>query len=193
MFKQLVLARYEEDLAWVMENNLMPITKIYNKGSELPPEYTNVVKLPNIGREAHTYLIHIISNYENLADVTYFCQGHPFDHSLNFVQKLNNLEINKFTPLGDFPHRIYKDYLHDESMYDKSLPLIASTLNLTSSLPNVYDFDGGAIFAVPKKNILDRPLGYYVEAINFFDLDTSSPAAHSLERLWQFIFSLKAC
>ena len=192
MEKQLVLARYEESLDWVIENDLLHKTKIYNKGSDLPSKFTNVTKLSNVGREAHTYLHHIIFNYDKLADFTYFCQGNPFDHSLKFVEKFNNLDINNFTYLGDFSHKIYKNYLHDESVYDKSLPLVASTLNLTSFLPNVYEFKSGAIFAVPKKNILDRPLAYYEEAISFVDSDISPPAAHAFERLWEFIFSFRA-
>lgn len=192
MVKQLVLARYEENLDWVIENNLLNKTKIYNKGSDLSSKFINVTKLSNVGREAHTYLHHIIFNYDKLADFTYFCQGNPFDHSLKFVEKFNILGINNFTYLGDFSHKIYKNYLHDESVYDKSLPLVASTLNLTSFLPNVYEFKSGAIFAVPKKNILDRPLAYYEEAISFVDSDISPPAAHAFERLWEFIFSFKA-
>ena len=188
MLKQLVLARYEEDLDWVIENNLMPDTKIYNKGSELSTKYTDVIKLPNVGREAHTYLSHIISNYEDLAEVTYFCQGHPFDHSLNFVEKFNDLEITKFTYLGDYSHTIYKDYLCDETVYDKNFPIVADTLDLTSLLPNVYEFKRGAIFAVPKQAILDHPLNYYRKAIKFVDSDSVGVAAHSFERLWEFIF-----
>jgi len=192
MEKQLVLARYEENLDWVIENNLVDKTKIYNKGSDLPSKFINVTKLSNVGREAHTYLHHIILNYHKLADFTYFCQGNPFDHSLNFVEKFNNLEINKFTYLGDFSHKIYKDCLYDENMYDKSLPLVASTLSLISFLPNEYEFKSGAIFAVPKKNILDRSLAYYEEAISFVDSDISAPAGHAFERLWEFIFSFRA-
>lgn len=192
MVKQLVLARYEENLDWVIENNLLNKTKIYNKGSDLSSKFINVTKLSNVGREAHTYLHHIIFNYDKLADFTYFCQGNPFDHSLKFVEKFNILGINNFTYLGDFSHKIYKNYLHDENVYDKSLPLVASTLNLTSFLPNVYEFKSGAIFAVPKKNILDRPLAYYEEAISFVDSDISPPAAHAFERLWEFIFSFRA-
>eukprot|EP01038_Epipyxis_sp_PR26KG_P013361 gene13361-17920_t len=42
-------------------------------------------QLSNVGCESHTYLNHIISNYEQLADVTYFTQGHPFDHAPDFL------------------------------------------------------------------------------------------------------------
>ena len=33
------------------------------------------INLPNIGREAHTYLYHIINNYDNLADINVFLPG----------------------------------------------------------------------------------------------------------------------
>merc|ERR1719248_86361 len=37
-----------------------------------------VQQLPNVGRESHTYLHHIVDNYENLANWTVFTQaGEP--------------------------------------------------------------------------------------------------------------------
>jgi hypothetical protein len=50
---------------------------------------TRVLNLPNVGREADTYLRHIVQNYEGcLADVTVFCQGNPFEHSPDFLKLL---------------------------------------------------------------------------------------------------------
>ena len=69
---EIVVARYNEDLKWLEPYS--SITTIYNKGSE--SEYaTNSINIPNVGRESHTYLYHIINNYENLADRTIFFQG----------------------------------------------------------------------------------------------------------------------
>jgi hypothetical protein len=72
---QLVLARYREDVSWAEELSAI----VYNKGPELK---TNLpcVRLENVGREAHTYLHHIVSNYDNLAEFTLFCQGSVSDH-----------------------------------------------------------------------------------------------------------------
>ncbi|MGL1148113.1 hypothetical protein ACSTLH_00765, partial [Vibrio parahaemolyticus] len=36
--------------------------------------------LPNVGREAHTWIHHIIERYETLSPYTLFLQGNPLDH-----------------------------------------------------------------------------------------------------------------
>lgn len=85
-----VVARYEEDLAW-----LAPIAAdcvVYNKGSAVVNTFRSLVELPNVGREAHTYLHHIVTNYDSLADVTVFVQGCIADHvrgeAVGFVTRL---------------------------------------------------------------------------------------------------------
>ena len=30
----------------------------------------NIINLDNVGRESHTYLYHVINNYNNLSDIT---------------------------------------------------------------------------------------------------------------------------
>ena len=49
---------------------------------------TRVVPLPNVGREADTYLHHILARYDDLADVVVFCQGNPLDHCPQFLELL---------------------------------------------------------------------------------------------------------
>ena len=34
-----------------------------------------VIPLPNVGRESHTYLTHIVTQYDDLSDYTIFFQG----------------------------------------------------------------------------------------------------------------------
>ena len=78
----LVISAYKEDLEWL---NHIPATfrqvYIYNKGPgmiigvDIP--YTEI-KLKNIGRCDHTYLYHVIHNYNNLADVTIFATGSTY-------------------------------------------------------------------------------------------------------------------
>jgi len=92
---QLVISRYNEDLAWL---NQAPFNRyshiIYNKGNNT--EFTTnektvaVIPLKNVGREGHTYLHHIIQNYSNdkLAEITVFLTG-----SLNIPHKKNKSEL----------------------------------------------------------------------------------------------------
>ena len=73
----IVVARYKEQLEWLNNEpfNLFPVT-LYNKGGD--DNYTktpNIVKevvLPNYGLEVHSFLYHIINNYDNLANITVF-------------------------------------------------------------------------------------------------------------------------
>ncbi|GKT48960.1 uncharacterized protein ColSpa_09141 [Colletotrichum spaethianum] len=61
-------------------------TYIYSKGS-IPQTRDNVphaafrayIPLRNIGRERHTHLYHIVTNYDALDEVTVFTQADPFD------------------------------------------------------------------------------------------------------------------
>tara|TARA_A100001015_G_C14323310_1_gene456449 strand:+ start:101 stop:412 length:312 start_codon:yes stop_codon:yes gene_type:complete len=67
---QIVVSRYNEDISWTEKYS--PHVIIYNKGVD---SIQNAISLPNVGRESHTYLYHIISNYHNLAERTIFVQG----------------------------------------------------------------------------------------------------------------------
>ncbi len=53
----IVVSRYNENIDWIAELNCNMV--VYNKGSYLP----NTISLPNVGREADSYLRFIIENY----------------------------------------------------------------------------------------------------------------------------------
>ena len=74
---ELVVARHAEDLGWLRRVPKLIRVTVYNKGGAGPD---HAVALPNVGREAHTYLHHVVQRYDELADATVFCQGKPFDH-----------------------------------------------------------------------------------------------------------------
>ncbi|KAK9419937.1 hypothetical protein SUNI508_06943 [Seiridium unicorne] len=72
---EVVVARYNEDLQWL--EAVLPDATVYNKGDKMPSIHNiaRIIDLPNIGRESHTYLHHIVSCYDTLADITLFTQG----------------------------------------------------------------------------------------------------------------------
>ena len=45
-------------------------------------------RLPNVGRESHTYLHHIVANYDHLASVTVFTQGSISEHPKNVYNEI---------------------------------------------------------------------------------------------------------
>lgn len=73
--RQVVVARYAEDVAWAEG---LPAV-VYNKGIALDTRLESRT-LPNVGRESHTYLHHIISCWDSLAEITLFAQGKINDH-----------------------------------------------------------------------------------------------------------------
>ena len=75
----IIVSRYNEDLEWINEE---PFNKfqyiVYNKG--LNDEFCKnnvkeIINLPNLGKCDHTYLYHVVNNYDNLADIIIFFPG----------------------------------------------------------------------------------------------------------------------
>ena len=80
--RAVVVSRYRESIDWI-PSSWRSFCFLYNKGGGEVLEsesYHAFENIPNVGREGHTYLYYIVSNYDTLADVTYFTQAHPFDH-----------------------------------------------------------------------------------------------------------------
>ncbi len=93
---ELVVARFQEDISWTTRFNGRVI--VYNKGNHISAD-VDVRPLPNVGREAHTYLHHILENWDSLADVTIFTQGDPIEHSPDFYN-LMQMKFNDTQPLS---------------------------------------------------------------------------------------------
>lgn len=90
-----VLARYHEDVSWTADVfSQIPNLKrvfIYDKGqvplSEAVISFLRsktsasieVRRLPNVGRESHTYLFHMYTHYNDLSDIVFFTQAYFYD------------------------------------------------------------------------------------------------------------------
>jgi Protein of unknown function (DUF3431) len=82
--RQLVVARYKEDVSWLPLVNMPAV--VYCKNPDCRDAVH--VHLPNTKREAGTILHHIVTHYHELARLTYFAQGNPFDHARDFLKRL---------------------------------------------------------------------------------------------------------
>jgi len=70
---EVVVAHYTENLSWTREYERPGVEfTVYSKS--MPPPEGSIV-LPNVGREAHTFLYHIVRHYHHLADWTVFTQA----------------------------------------------------------------------------------------------------------------------
>lgn len=86
---EIVLSRYNEDIGW--SNVYSSIRTIYDKSIE--PNVLAIstpgklIRLPNLGRESHTYLWHIVKNYDKLAAITVFSQASAPQHGYSGHRK----------------------------------------------------------------------------------------------------------
>ncbi|MBN8460394.1 MAG: hypothetical protein J0M04_21405 [Verrucomicrobia bacterium] len=91
----LVVARYKEDIGWLLDVPDDITVVLYNKGPEILDakvlaRIDKLEVLPNQGREADTYLHHLQTHGHGPADEwTVFCQGDPFPHSPDLLKLLD--------------------------------------------------------------------------------------------------------
>jgi hypothetical protein len=189
MSLELVVARYLEDLAWI--RNIPPQIRatIYDKSPS--------GNLSNVGREAHTYLHYICTRYDDLAPVSVFCQGKPFDHCFDFRKTLREIVQTGFD--GDFR---WLGHVIDTDSSDGALFKTWSKNPGGEGIdiagfhrelfgiegPNEYVFTLGGQFIASRELIRRRPLDFYRRALQ---ISTDFPeAAHCFERTWDRIFGV---
>ena len=77
---EIVVTRYNEQVEWLNNDpfNKYPVT-IYNKGNNMNIHFSSnikkVINLPNKGLDVHSFIYHIIHNYDNLSNITAFFQA----------------------------------------------------------------------------------------------------------------------
>ena len=192
---EVVIAHFNEDLNWTEEiNNVFPIT-IYHKGSS--PLFDGVIQLPNVGREAHTFLTHIVTHYDSLADVTLFLQGNPLDHiktdSLSeFIWSLVN-SAQKYGISTNVSCATHKEHtfqpINMASTRQESLgQWFQRVLGMDFPLEGIVWYVG-ATMAVRKDKILSRPRCFYEELLQDVSHHDTPVEAHFLERAWYYVFN----
>ncbi len=202
---ELVVAHYVEDLAWLRKRPANLRVTVYDKSNQPTSEagLNDVSRrlLPNVGREAHTYLHHILSRYDSLAEWTIFCQGKPFDHAFDFKKTLRDFSNRSmaFNPSGfhwlghlldtddNRGNRLFRPWSKNED--GRGLDMVGfHRAVFGTDGPETYTFVLGAQFAVHRNVIQQRSLSFYEQAlavsIEFPD------AAHCYERSWDRVLGV---
>jgi len=180
----IVIARYNEPIEWT--SGIIKLAKyiIYNKGSKL--DYSlPVIHLPNIGREGHTYLYHIINNYDNLSDYTMFLQGQPFDHTPYLECILASDEWKK--PFHVMSCNIFDLIINEKQNPYTILELYRTIFNRKTTEFSLW-FGAGAQFCVSRATIRTRPKEFYERIYNILTYDVNPIEGHAIERFWPMIF-----
>jgi len=211
---EIVVARYNEDLTWL---NNSPFSKYpvvcYNKGLNENIEVNNIkkiVKLPNVGRESHSYLYHIINNYNNLSDITIFLPGSTNSSDskkTNSNKLLKEVENNnKSVIIGEKYNNVKNDLYNFQLKNWKSTNIENHNLNPEHklTLSKIRPFGKwyenrfknidiqyvcyGGIFAIAKMDILKHPVTYYENLIDELSYSSNPEVGHYFERSWNAIF-----
>jgi len=211
----IVIARYNENIDWIkcIDTNLFEIF-IYNKGNQIDNIFNcNIIKLNNTGRESHTYLYHIINNFDNLPEKIIFTQAHPFDHVRNtFIDEINdfnkcsvnffyfskdilNIQYdkneNKFLEFGNLNGNNWKNYHELNSPIQTTMKKMFENFEV-QKLSLI--FGTGAIYGVNKELITQNKKEFYVNCINILNNSANlinPDEGHSFERLWYYIFNIQ--
>ena len=182
----IVVARYNESIEWtndIINNNTKCI--IYNKGPKLNDNKCPVIYLPNVGREGHTYLYHIINNYNNLPEYTMFLQGQPFDHTPYLESILASDEWKK--PFHVMSSNILNLTINQEQNPYTMLELYNSIFNRKNNEFSLW-FGAGAQLCVSRATIRTRPKEFYEQIYNILAYDINPIEGHAIERFWPMIF-----
>jgi len=179
---EVVVARHDEDLAWCAALPASARLRVYDKGSDRVP---GAAALPNVGREAHTYLHHIAAEYDWLAPRTAFVQGAPLEHSPGLPGLLAGDQ-----PRGEFAwlsERVLRCNLAG-CAHHGGLPLresFAAAFGREGDPRREFAFGAGAQFVASRERIRRRPREFYERLLA---LSAQWPqGAHVIERFWGLI------
>jgi len=200
---QLIIAKYKEALGWL--GRLPFPALVYDKSSAPLP---GAIPLPNIGREGHSFLEHIVRNYRQLAEVNAFLQGAPFQHIEGGPEGLTASILDfsargaQFKGLAWFtlkcdhlgrPHDMREEKARRWAGFGKDIPVgrLHSQL-FDGPVPLKYHAKAATgQFLVTRERIQTRPWGFYRQALDILEADPQDAenTGHALERLWSVVFN----
>jgi hypothetical protein len=211
---EIVISRYNEDLLWTTKT---PFNKykyiVYNKGDNENYIKNNVLKSYNIknqGKCDHTYLYHIVHNYNYLSDIIVFlpgCLNVYFKDSkakilLDLIEKYNEAF---FIVDYESSENILDEYYYFKVDNYKSMSKVNLdknsdlqfrkskvrpfgkwyTQNFDFDIKNVSLF---GIFSVNKKDIYNHNKSYYYKHMYSLEGATNDELSHYYEKAWEAVF-----
>jgi hypothetical protein len=200
--RHIVVARYNEDVKWA--EGLPSI--VYNKGT---PLVTSAIQrtLPNVGRESHTYLHHITTQWDELADITLFSQGRIDDHlspdfSIELLLKENaDVAIPRMLRQRDWgndgrlvlPPGRHRDAMDSGRMRRSALSMsewFARYIYLNLNRLDALIFAPGAIFTASRACIQRRPRAFYEVLMKTLSHHEDPEEGHYMERAWLYALGM---
>jgi len=191
MTKVAILSRYQEnDNSWynILKDRYDNII-VFNK-------FDGENKLPNIGREGHTYLYYIVNHYENLPEELLFSQYSPLDH-FNKLNPSNNRGTNH---VNDFLNSHLYDFIcirptdYDLFVRKRKIEWLNNFNELYNTNSNINKIiSTGAclngIFRVSREAILKHDIHFYIRGLDMLSRGKNPNEGFFFERAWKYIFT----
>ena len=223
---ELIVSRYNEKLNWLLEDPFLKYSAtIYNKGPEKNffvkkkstdyyDPHTSRFKfrsLPNVGRESHTFLFHIIENYDNLSDILVFLPGscmndikeHKTIEVMNKVIDTNDSVIfgkwfsNVKNDLKNFSISRWQGTTRENISILEEKDCAPSQISrpfgkwyehyFNSLVINVVSYT--SIFAISKIHIQQHSIEHYKSLLESVSTHSNPEDGHFMERAWVAVFS----
>ena len=199
---QAVISRYREDAAWA--DALGWPALVYDKSGSPGP-----LALPNVGRETHTYLHHILAHYPDFPEYAVFLQADPFEHLETPTPDGLRVAVEQAVERGvafkglawyrircdglGRPHDMREDKARRWAGYGRDIPVAALFQRLFAG-PAPREFVTGSpagLLLVRRDRLLARPRAFYELAMRLVlaDPDDVHNTGHAFERLWHLVFN----
>lgn len=208
----IVIAHYKEDLSWMDYFELDGFdVEIHMKYYKEPVSDTyKCISVPNVGREAHTYLNYIVEHYHDLPPIILFTMG-GLNANIEKMEKFkyifNNYpvcetkrycsfpEIHEFDPNFKIPVWTCTTQEND----CKRTKLIPADVQPFGKWYRTYinkdlktikksKMNMQATFAVSREAVLQYPLSFYQTLLKQHEKGTDVEVAHYMERSWKAMF-----
>jgi hypothetical protein len=200
MEKELVIAAYDKNYNWVSLLDVSIKQTIYLKGNITRKPFKKSVEIliePNLGRDVHTFFYHIVKNYNNLSNYTFFSQDHPFDHVANYTEIINgNIDVwdkySKQSNNGCWFFNTYSEIIEcDQTGYPQHCGLDIKSVYehlFLGNCPEKIQFVPSGHFCVSKECILQNRKEFYEKIL--FLLENYEITPWIIERLEPYIFKI---
>ena len=167
--------------------------------------------MDNVGRNDHTYLHHIVLNYDSLMPITVFLPGSTnLPYKMARAKKiLNNIIISEYTSAFFAGYRT-KDLKQQFSRFMLSRYVASDPQNarkngesrlslcklrpywkwytffFSNTVTTCYTY--GGVFSIDRRDILGHPVDHYEKIMNTVSNHSNPEAGHYIERSWGAIF-----
>lgn len=211
----MVVARYKEQpLDWLaplvlslQQRGALVRVTVYEKGGlhyvdDGGIADAKIVQLPNVGREFHSYLLHILRNWGRLGTRTVFVPGSAHSNEAKWellqaiVSALPGVQAHAPQDImaahGSFVINSHPTHNSANRAANPTLtldpadprPLSAWARTWAPGLPSQGPLTFGGVHAATRESILSRPFDMYAGLLATLDSSPNPEAGHYVERIW---------